>query len=125
MFEKIKTTKFWRFKMKEVVAVKTLAEKRLAFVDQEEYADRYISGTYDFIADMYAMKVAPKFKLEKIFDTLNRLTIKEELVIRYYYGIDRVRETIEQIATKFHMTTTTVKRILTNGRKQFMVNMAA
>ena len=111
--------------MKEARTVKTLAEKRLAFVDHEEYADRYIGGTYDFIADMYEMKVAPKFKLEKIFETLNRLTLNEEFVIRYYYGIDRVKESVEQIATKLHMTTATVKRILTTGRKHFMANMIA
>lgn len=111
--------------MKEVKAVKTLAEKRLAFADQADYADKYISGTYDFIADLYEMKVAPKFKLEKIFASLNLLTLKEELIIRYYYGIDRIKATVEEIAEKFNVSVATAKRILTNGKKQFMVNMAA
>jgi DNA-directed RNA polymerase sigma subunit (sigma70/sigma32) len=111
--------------MKEVKTVKTLAEKRLAFADQENYGDKYISGTYDLVADLYEMKVAPKFKLEKIFATLNQLTIKEELIIRYYYGIDRIKSTVEEIAEKFNISVATAKRILTNGKKQFMVNMAA
>lgn len=104
----------------ENVKVKTLNEKRLAFADEKDYADKYIGGTYDLIADMYEMKVAPKFKLEKIFATMNLLTLKEELIIRYYYGIDRIKHSVEEIATRLHISTGTVKAILTRGKKRFM-----
>ena len=108
------------------VKVKTLKEMRLAFADEMDYADKYISGTYDLISDMYDMKVVPKFKLEKIFATMNLLTLKEELIVRYYYGIDRIKHSIEEIATRLNISTGTVKAILTRGKKRFMeLNAAA
>lgn len=106
--------------MKNVKVVKTIKEMRLAFADEQDFGDKYIPGIYDFLADMYDMKVAPKFKLENIFATMNKLTLKEEFIIRYYYGIDRIRHSVEEIANRLHISTGLVKAILTKGKKRFM-----
>ena len=107
------------------VKVKTTKEIRKAFVDEQDYEDRYVIGTYNFLSELYDMRVSPKFKLDKFFATLNQLTLKEELVIRYYYGIDRLKFSVEEIASKLHTSTAVVKATLTRGKKRFMGLMTA
>ena len=102
------------------VKVKTTAEMRNAFVDEKEFADKYVVGSYNFLSELYDMKVAPKFKLEQFFANLNKLTLREEFIIRYHYGIDRVKHSIEEIATRMNISTGMVKAILTRGKKKFM-----
>ena len=102
------------------VKVKTTVEMRKAFVDEQDYADKYVVGTYNFLSELYDMSVAPKFKLENFFGMLNQLTLKEDFIIRYHYGIDRVKHSVEEIAARMNISVGMVKAILTRGKKKFM-----
>ena len=54
-------------------------------------------------------------RMKLIRDMLKTLTIREEMVLRYYYGIENRRGTLAEISQDFDITQNTVRRIKNKG----------
>ena len=54
-------------------------------------------------------------RIKLIRDMLKTLTKREEMILRYYYGIENRMETITEIGQDFDITQNTVRRIKNKG----------
>ena len=54
-------------------------------------------------------------RIKLILDMLKTLTKREEMILRYYYGIENRRGTLAEISQDFDITQNTVRRIKNKG----------
>ena len=105
--------------MKHQMEQTTTKKMRSIFSDANSYSDKYVVGAYDFATELFDEWVIKKMTLAEIFHKLQKLTLEQDIVIRYVYGIGRPKKSVVDTANHLNMSVVDVKKALALGKAKF------